>query len=284
MPIKQLETRKILKVRIDGRWNISLWNNLLQDIDDLYNFLLIIKHLVSEINKTDLMFSIDQDEELLKLYNSQIADLNLYLRSLRSSLEYISFVERPIAYWKGKSESDLSVYGLQEHYILVRKIRYGSPGWIELLGNLNIFKVIADAIAAKRKEDTDRIKIAKQHEIDQVKIANQHEIDQKKLEIDNNKIESDSIIEQKKIKLEGARLRSSERIENNKLKAQLLTEILKDINIPDQINKPEQFDLNVDRAVDAIVRKINMIDNNPMVKEIGIAKSTKSNNKKALKK
>lgn len=137
--------------------------------------------------------------------------------------------------------------------LYINSIEYSSPGWLEIIGNLNPLKVVADIIANWRKENTER----KRNE-------QQAESDERKEYIEVEKIQSQERIEREKIQ-------SQERIEMAKLKTDFAKALLENGKPLRGISRPDNLE-----------RLLGLIGSSTEDTLSDIAKDTRVKNVKAL--
>src|SRR5215208_4251290 len=113
----------IIHLSIEGKWSVLEFTRLLERIRFLY----------IDISALDLV------------------DIHYHRYGPFSGGDNFASVEEAHQFYKS-----VCVYLTGDTYI--HTILYESPGWFELIGNLNPLKVISDLITAWRKENTEREK------------------------------------------------------------------------------------------------------------------------------
>lgn len=277
--------QKILRIAIDGRWKITEWINLFNKIDSVYSELVVIEYFLEKIRNVNK----DDKANSEKILRNLTTDLNTYLTNGRtrgmfgtpSSKESESFFNREYRRIYKAGLGDFN-YRLAEHFYtegtwtgftntkpIVRKIRYGSPGWIELLGSLNPFKLIADCVRDWRKQNTER-----------EKNKNQINLAEKNLNLDKEKNDTNERIENEKILLEKEKINSQERIELTKIQSEIFKYLLEkssaindltDTAVPDELIRK----LSVD-----IEKELIKLAQNSMITDIKISRPTTKSKKK----
>ncbi|HKQ06136.1 MAG TPA: hypothetical protein VJ464_13455 [Blastocatellia bacterium] len=182
----------ILRIEIDGGWSTYEFSSLLTNLRDAYldiNMIIFFSRQVeSEYNSIDRSRTISagtryfsdvwesETRKELEYIDSEIGRLKLSNTSTKLSLDLLKSIAQGYT-------TDL----------YINSIEYSSPGWIEVIGNLNPLKILADVITSWRRENTER----------------------KKAELDGEKAAREASVEEE-------RVRSQERIEMAKIKSDLL--------------------------------------------------------------
>ena len=289
---------EILRISVDGRWRVVDWTHLFGEIDEFYSELITIEHFSARL---DLAFADlygtaqDVDENEFRNYSKLKESVNLLLDRLPSSAWYRK--SPPDLQWmiiqdEAYRSSTLNLRvsrntdyfgelwtGFAERKLLISRIRYGSPGFIEFLGSLNPFKLIADCVRDWRKENTERGKYETQNELEskkldfeREKLSNQDEIEKRNSQLEKEKLESHERIEREK-------LESQERTENNKIRAELF-KYLSEQSIPlRNIVYREDFDEILDKTAISLEKKITSLMENPMITDIKLISPAKRRKK-----
>lgn len=284
----------ILRIYVDSKWNLADWTKLFSDIEIAYSGLLIFEY-ISKRRKDLQEFEKKLDNiglGILKtIYQYQINDV--FKSYQKSSLIF------PDKFWKDYSflapknllndetRNFISFWDeFPQQRLIVDKIRYASPGWMELIGSLNPLKVIADIIRDWRKENTERLRINQQFQLDKerlelekAKLLTQAKYDNDNLKANEKKSENEAGIELRKIDLEQARIVSNENIELNKIQFELFQSILTSSPSFKEVVENEVNNENIEGTKSVLIEKIKNLVKNPMIINIDLEKPTKRNKK-----
>ena len=151
------DSEAIIELKIDGYWKASDVAEFFAKIDRLYAGLNTL-FFFSEALRHEQNTPDNRSTEAPVFHNIWLGESVIY-----------SILKREHVREVGEGQIDLeSLIGLVKTYsgtLDVNSIRYGSPGWIEFIGNLNPLKVIADAIGEYREQNTIRERDREQAEI-----------------------------------------------------------------------------------------------------------------------
>lgn len=137
-----------LRIRIDGDWSCQDFSAFLESTNDAYrrvNSIFVLRHLIDREGETN------RDLEDQKQLN------------YRDFTWFFQFHGSPHSLPDGLTSSKLVPYSdlieltnAISGPLQVDAITYASPGWIQLVGNWNPLKVIADSVSKWRAENTKR--------------------------------------------------------------------------------------------------------------------------------
>jgi hypothetical protein len=139
-----------LRLEIDGSWSVQEFQALLLTINDVYNRVattMMLGALVrEEQRRNDAFRRQERNEQINWAWESTYYGLPRHFEGefffqrqpLPKALEAVRPFTAPLA---------------------IDALRLESPGWVQIMGNLNPLKVIADFIAKWRAENTKRMKI-----------------------------------------------------------------------------------------------------------------------------
>jgi hypothetical protein len=146
------EERSAIRIAINGEWSCQEFGAFLEDTNNVYrrlNSVFVLRQaLDQEASSNRSLDKQDQDQD-------QEDD-----RDFSWHLQFFGFRHY---FPGGTSGSDVPPYSklieLSNAIVMplqVDAISYASPGWIQLIGNLNPLKVIADFVSKWRAENTKR--------------------------------------------------------------------------------------------------------------------------------
>lgn len=142
------ESEAIIELKIDGYWNATDVADLLIKIDGLYAGLNTV-FFFSEALRHEQNSPGKRSTEAPAFHNLWHGESVIYSYLKRDHVEEVG----------GRQISLESLIDFVKTYsgaLDVNSIRYGSPGWFELIGNLNPLKVLADAVTEYREQNTIR--------------------------------------------------------------------------------------------------------------------------------
>lgn len=151
------ESEAIIELKIDGYWKASDFADCFIKIDELYAGLNTL-FFFSEALRHEQNAPGKRSTEAPAFHNLWHGESVIY-----------SYLKSELVEEVGGRPIDIeSLIGFVKTYsgtLDVNSIRYGSPGWIEFIGNLNPLKVIADAVGEYREQNTIRERDRQQAEI-----------------------------------------------------------------------------------------------------------------------
>jgi len=139
-----------LRLRIDGSWSVEEFQSLLFTLNDVYKRVAAVMTLGDLIRREQQQNAAFLEKELRERVNWFWSDL------------YWSPYERYYPYERfGQEPLPRVLAGIQPlvSSLDIDAIKLQSPGWLQVIGNLNPLKVIADFISKWRAENTKRLQI-----------------------------------------------------------------------------------------------------------------------------
>lgn len=298
--------QSILVIKVDGIWKVNNWAFLFRDLDNIYSELILLEHFsikiqrgksnlevigIPPLNISDdwqVDYTKEEKEKKEKIARKQFENLrtniefffkyyssHIWLDKLptNSKDEFRYDIELSKLNRKYDYESDHQITGMWSGFTkknpTVQKIRFSSPGWIELLGSLNPFKLIADGVRDWRKENTER-----------EKNKNQLEISSAQLNLEREKLNLNDSIEHKKLQIEEEKLRSNERIEITKVKAEIVKYLLEtSYPLKENIDTKLYSDV-LNKVSEDVEEKLIELSKNELITDIKIINPKKKKQRK----
>ncbi len=170
-----LPTEELAGFRLEilGAWTVEEFQSLLVTINNAYK----------RIAPIMLLWELIREE---KRRNNALGEENRrdqqdwHWHVLYHGSEYYGFPERPLRF--RHSISDVLTVVLPFVVPLdIDGIKLESPGWVQVIGNLNPLKVIADFISKWRAENTKRLGIQKASETERERIRTEAAIERERL-------------------------------------------------------------------------------------------------------
>jgi hypothetical protein len=135
-----------LRLQVEGFWSVGEFQSLLFTLDDVYKrvaTVMTLGQLLRHEQQRNDDFESEKnwqraDWSLSELYGGIMGKENLYIQPFSRVIVAIQPYVPPLG---------------------VDAVRLESPGWLQVIGNLNPLKVIADFISKWRAENTKRLQI-----------------------------------------------------------------------------------------------------------------------------
>jgi hypothetical protein len=173
-PSDEIARVSALRIEIEGSWSVEDFRGLLLTLSDIYERLGTLMVLGDLLRQEERPLEPSQDYEGRDKGQDRTW-WNLYIGYI------YSWAPNAVRVGREPLPKVLDAVRPFVFPLSIDAVRMESPGWIQVLGNLNPLKVVADFISRWRAENTKRIQIQTTADVDRERLRSQIAQDQERM-------------------------------------------------------------------------------------------------------